>query len=572
METAPTRTSAALWLGLGCGTLYAATAATTVQGNDAGEFVAAAASWGVPHPPGFATYAALTALIAHLSPLPDAHDLALVSGVCGGAAGAVLYALLRRLAIPATAATGAVLLWAIAPTTWAAHTGQEVFAAAHLAHALVLWRALVLWQQPSVPAAAILGVSCGLAVGVHTTVVFCAPLVALAALGLRVGRWPRLVVLVAGTALGLASQLYLLWAGRAGHGLQWGAVVDLPSLAHHLLRSDYGVLRLTLEQGGAPLGAVSEWLVAFAVGGLGLSLVAWLAGWGRLRRPVDTADARTWRALTLCHIVAGPVFLLLFQTPADDWWREHTARFFPLVGLYALPFVGVGLGVIEQWTALRSRPLAVAVRAWPALAAVAAVPFGPGVGRRAIEDFTDAVLASVPRGGLVLASEDATAAACWEAQTARGVRPDLQCVATGLLPAPWFSRALARRLAGYHHPERMAGTRLLTAWALEHERAVCYLDPPAAGLRRHFRFAHDGLCIRALPPGAPLPTLDQIEAKLVAMPAAPVGRFDWQAPRASESVVERRRQLPWLALCAARGTARDSAGLARCAERVARLH
>jgi uncharacterized membrane protein len=93
--TRPAR--AALWAGGALGALYAASAAPGVTWWDAGEFIAAVHTLGIPHPPGTPLYILVAHAWSMLLPGVDtATATNLLSVVCTAAAGAAIAALVAR--------------------------------------------------------------------------------------------------------------------------------------------------------------------------------------------------------------------------------------------------------------------------------------------------------------------------------------------------------------------------------------------------------------------------------------------------------------------------------------------
>jgi hypothetical protein len=111
------RYSPPLAVGVLAGALYLATLCRSVYWYDSAEYVTAAYTLGVPHPPGYPLYT----LIAHVFtwlPLPVALAVNLLSALCAVAALLLLYGLARELAIHPLAADGAELLLGTSPAFW----------------------------------------------------------------------------------------------------------------------------------------------------------------------------------------------------------------------------------------------------------------------------------------------------------------------------------------------------------------------------------------------------------------------------------------------------------------------
>ncbi|MCA9539101.1 MAG: DUF2723 domain-containing protein [Myxococcales bacterium] len=545
-------------LGLGFALLYALTAATSVQADDSGEFVAAAVTWGRPHPPGFATFMWIAGAFVRLLPGPAASSLALLSALAGGAAVGLLAGLARRLGATAGAAVVAAAAWGLLPTTWRLHTTQEVFALAHLTLVLI-GHAAVSARTGSHRGAWLLGLACGAGGGVHPLVVFAAPLVlfALFADGLRaaVGRAVRAA---GGLLLGLCTQLYLLWA--AGTPL-WGEFSGPLDAVRHFFRTDYGTFDLALGPKGEALGTLGWYGVHLGIDGLGVLALAAVGGFAWVWRRGQPGAAR---AVTLCAALGAGLFLVAFRVPDTDFWHHITARFFGQADLWLALVAAPGLA----WLGARTRPMLARSLAgvWLAAVAIQAAPQGITAGRNQVAAYADALLEPLPAGALLIGFTDLDASAVWEAQVARGVRPDVVYVHAPLLPADWYAARLQTAI-GYRHPPGKAGLGALIAFGLLNGRpvhAAGALPPGVAG-------APVGLTLAVLPPQTRPPPPAQVEAELLAvyLKHLPPPLPDHLAPTAVERAVAAQYRAPWAALAPVFTRVGDPDAAARCAARAA---
>lgn len=217
--------AAAVWLFiLG---IYAHTAAPTVSFWDCGEFIAACATLGVPHPPGAPLYTMVGRIF---SMIPFYEDIAarinFVSALCSSLAALFGYlvavrflrlwfgsdaSVFSRTLIYAGAACGALLL-AFGKTEWSNSVEAEVYALAMLIFFVVLWLALIYREhQDSYTADRILLAAVFLTflgIGVHMTTFLIMPA---AAIMLVVKRKTPAKVWYGVTAF-FAFELYLIFA------------------------------------------------------------------------------------------------------------------------------------------------------------------------------------------------------------------------------------------------------------------------------------------------------------------------------------------------------------------------
>jgi hypothetical protein len=122
--------------------LYLATLAPDVTFWDAGEFIAAARTLGIPHPPGTPLYVLLLRAWSLALPLlPTAAATNLFSAVCTAAAGALGAGLVARWTGRPLMGLAAALCAGCLTTVWSSATETEVYAPALLLAVITLWTA-----------------------------------------------------------------------------------------------------------------------------------------------------------------------------------------------------------------------------------------------------------------------------------------------------------------------------------------------------------------------------------------------------------------------------------------------
>ena len=126
------------------------------EGGDGGDFLAAAHTWGIPHPTGYPTYMVLLRSFSELIWFGDAASRAnLFSALAGAVAVPFLFLAARKLllrlpvsdthgrTLPFAAAFVAALAFAASNLHWSQSTITEVYALNALFVALFLWLALI---------------------------------------------------------------------------------------------------------------------------------------------------------------------------------------------------------------------------------------------------------------------------------------------------------------------------------------------------------------------------------------------------------------------------------------------
>lgn len=119
--------------------LYGFSLAPRVTFWDAGEFIAAVESWGIPHPPGTPLYVTLARAVHVLTRgVPTALAVNALSAVCTAAACALGAGVLARAGLPIVASVGAGLCAGSMSSVWLSATEAEVYSASLLLSALMI--------------------------------------------------------------------------------------------------------------------------------------------------------------------------------------------------------------------------------------------------------------------------------------------------------------------------------------------------------------------------------------------------------------------------------------------------
>jgi hypothetical protein len=548
--------------------LYAITATRTVQGGDTGEFLVVALRGGVPHPPGYPLYTLLARLFGALPLADPALRVACLSIVCGATAVAVLERALFRLTGSRLASLGAALAFAVTPIQWQLAGVPEVFALNALCTALTLLFAVRLAAPTGRRRDALaLGLAFGLGLANHHTIVLVAglPLWAVLAHGGRVGARgavPAGLTAAAGLLMGLGLYATLPLLAGGGAAWVWGEPGTPSGLVRHVLRSDYGTLRLGLSStpprpvahvGAFVLGLPRAWLyVHFAAGLLGAALV-----WRRRGLAI---------ALWASFLLAGVVFLARFNLPDSPVARAVAARFHLLPTLLFAVFVAWGLAAVAARVSAAAARLVVLA----AVLLAALSGFGAANWRadRTVERYLVAAVQEAAPDAVILGQGDLELFGFGYVREALRVRPDVRYVDVNLLRLPWYHARL--RAGGLELPFDPAVTHLGAVAAAAAARAPTYLTASLLSHARGLAVYPEGLLARVLPDGALPPPPAALEAAatraaraLEPLPGQPVDA--WSAGVR----VEAAQPLETLAEAFAR--AGDATRAADCRARAARL-
>jgi len=439
--------------------VYASTAARTVYWGDSAEFVAAATTLGIAHPPGYPLYTLLGAVAVRLPFGTPFLRMSMLSALLasGAAAAAALTAWLlagrRRspAAVPPVTRIAASLLaggaLAFGPTFWSQAVVPEVYALSAFLSLAALFL-FVLWDRArsgvgvaegagrpgtariGVPGfltgdrpVLLLGLLLGFALANHLTAVFLALPVAFGALAVR--RRPSFLSVLASLALfAVAISVYAYVPLRAAHdpAILWAPVGTPRDFVDHLTGAQYAPLLFA-----APAVEVAHKLREFFAGlpseltwvGLGLAATGTIALVRRAR--VVGGVVVAWSVLVVAHAA-------VYRIP------DIASYYIPVYAVLAIAG-GVGLAALASaswWKRASSAApwlavaLAVAIPAWLVWSGWSENDRSRSRGCR---DYVSRVLDSIEPGGVVVTMTDHVLFPLWHARYVERSREDFHVMA-----------------------------------------------------------------------------------------------------------------------------------------------
>lgn len=444
--------------------MYLRTLCPTVLHGDSGEMIAAAATRGIAHPPGFPLYTLLAGFFASLPIGSVAFRVNAFSALCGAATVVLLCRAVARWTGDAWAGVLAAGVFAFSPLVWPYAVSAEVFALNNLFVAGMLDLSVGALAARGNPTRQrrLLRVAAfwvGLGLSNHQIFVFVGPPLLCWLVWRAVPR--RLDLrqasrLAAALAAGLLPYLYLLLAARRTPAILWGDPATLHGFLTHVLRLEYGTFRLAgPETGGA--GHLLPRLAAFS---RRLAETTFWSGPLLLLACAPALARRGARALGLAWLAVGAGYLTVFSALAnvridDALHATVEARFWqqPLLILAALMGAGLHEGARRLRGAARVLRPAIAL-GLPAATLVA--NFGAMDQSRNVffRDYGRAILDSSPRDAILLVTSDEAVGSVRYLQTVEGLRPDVAVIPTGLLTLPWYRAFAKARLPGVLLPPR----------------------------------------------------------------------------------------------------------------------
>jgi hypothetical protein len=327
-------------------TVYALTLAPTVTWWDAGEFIAAARTLGIPHPPGTPLFVALAHVWALLVPVGEVAMRTNLLSACFGAAAAGFFLVVHealaagaadgdpapgRLTWPALGAAAAAVMASMTFTAWQNANETEVYA---VATAMIAWSAwsMLRWRATrGTPAATrwllLTGYLLGLSVSVHLLALLAGPALVTFAVSV-LWRTPAADSAQRQREMADVAVLGGLWALLVGTGLGSSTLLGVGAAGFA------GAAIYAMRAGR--FGFV---LAALAIAALGVSPYGLLYIRAGQMPPINEADPSTWDALlAVIRRAQYPV-----RTPLDDPTQYHgpdnPGRSPLIIGLQLLNYV-----------------------------------------------------------------------------------------------------------------------------------------------------------------------------------------------------------------------------------------
>ncbi len=522
---------------------YVAVASPFIVDGDGAEFATLGAVGGRAHPSGYPLYVLWLRAWSWLPGATPAHTAAIATAVLGALAIGVLHAACRAWGARPLAATITVAVIAAAPIFVRYHSQAEAFAINHLVVALVLWLAAARGPLRGWQRAAALGLVAGAGIAAHLTCTLVAPVGILGVVRAgREGRAPAYAAAVLGVALGLVPYAYLVVADGPA---SWGSVSTVSDVIAMIQRREYGGASSFLLDGvtvpwtasvAACLRTIARsWLWVLAAGGVAMLGI-------RIWRPAgETRWA--WALLAVSIVIAGPVLAAQFNIEPTGLGLYVCERFHLLPALLlALPVSAL----IDLVCARITRPGTATALAMVGFAALilAGLPSLARVHSPALELGVRNLLRSLPPDSIVVVTADDQCFGGRYLQIARGERPDVALVCTGLLPTRWYRAGWALR--GVALPP---GARLRLGAALLATARPVFVDPERTELLAAFPSYPFGVVRRVLRPGTRPPSAHEVA--LINRDVYQAFVLDYPRPRIDDdyaAVAHHRYAASWAAI------------------------
>jgi len=451
--------------------VYVITLAPGVTYWDAGEFLAAMKSLGVPHPPGTPLFILVGNVWGRaLSPLFGfAYSVNLLSALSTAGACAIFAMMMTRWTSRPRAAVAGGVLAGLMSSVWMNANETEVYAPALLMSALFLFTADKLDESGDTKWLILLAYLFGLGWSLQLSALVAAPAAILLALqARRSGKIPVVQMLIV-AIVGATVVLFMLVRAKhdpainQGNPSTWNAFVDV------ITRKQYQPVSMLPRQ--APwyiqvgnFFEYTDWQVALglhpeappSIARTSVTIFYVLLGIAGFIWHKRT-DPASWRVLTLLFICGSLGVVAYLNMKASP---SYGAGFLPVNAkhearerdyFFALAFVCWGLwagaGAVRLFARINPRwsVAGIAVAVLPALLNLPATNRRAGLDLVAPKDSALRILRPAPKNAVVFAYGDNDTYPVWYAQQVEGIRKDVTTVTIPLLGARWYRAELARR-------------------------------------------------------------------------------------------------------------------------------
>ena len=459
---------APLLVGLAALAIYAATMAPGLtwahQGADGGDLVTAAYTLGIPHPSGYPLYVLLGWCFSRLPVGSIAFRLNLMSTLCAALSVTVFVAwvraimqrvfphLSRAVATLVACAVGALL--AFSRLFWSQALIAEVYALNALMTMLCLywlqrWEKAPQAHRPVIMFA--LGLTSGLAVGNHLTILLLAPwlLYYLLSAAQRPGgrEWTRALI---GLALGLSVYALVPIRAAANPYVNWGDPDTLSRFWWLVSGALYQHYAFAIPLSHLPL-RLASWAG---------DLVRQFGPWGVALGLLGLWTLSTHRRMLLMSVGAFSLYCIyaVGYNTADS--------FVYLIPGYLVWTLWSGLGALYILDWVRETRPGMQRALQLTLALICLMPMVSLLWNWEAMDLSDDIeavtypqtaLGDLPPGAILISASDAHTFSLWYAQQVEGLRTDVLVIDRDLLPYSWYRENLFPRYPDVTPPKRGVG-------------------------------------------------------------------------------------------------------------------
>ena len=446
---------------------YLRTLAPTIVGGDSGELLAEGCALGTAHPPGYPLFTMLVHVATRMgqnrSPAFYVNVMCALFGstAAGLLSCSVLLLTERRNLVGLCSAITAGLLFAFSPLAWQYHVTAEVFALHNMLISLLVYVACRFASQPSSELLCLGAFICGLALtNQHTSILSEIPIMIWVGCKMRLDKnfallFKAAVLFLSGLSLYISLPLFAsVWP----HPGSWGHVTTAEGFLHHLMRKDYGTLRLYSGDDSHAEGLVDRclhWLINFCGEQAAYNPII-IVGFviGSLSLLGTTGIKKKRKGSTNVPLSIGPlilallvIYLIVFHSLSNlplsnELLYGIHSRFWIHPNLLAFIAVGVGINNVSNNFAGRSPTRSCLVVLAMAIAVLHSTRRGMISNDESsnfhFESYARSMLEPLPIGAVLFINYDQTWTSVRYLQECEGVRTDVTSINLSMMSYPWW--------------------------------------------------------------------------------------------------------------------------------------
>lgn len=422
--------------------IYVITLYPSVPGGDSGELITAAYTLSVAHPPGYPLYLLFAKLFSFLPWSSVAWRINLFSGFCDAGASLFLFLAVATWTRNKKAGIISACLFALAPLTWRYAVSAEVFALNNLFTAALLYLAVKLAAGKERKFLFISTFVFGLGLSNHHILLLTGGPILIWMIShekeeLFHAKSVRSILQLTGLfALGLLPYLVIPVLGTRSGPISWGDVSSLGGFLTHILRSEYGTLKLGAHTSSQFWDFIPRLFLYFK----DLFAQTLVIGIPLMCIGIIRFSKKFVLIAFLSHLI---IFHALANTPINNPLSVGImARFWQPLNILAFFWIGIGIssltgkkwGTYWSYAALLLIPLQVAIN----------FNRQDQHDNYIIRDFAKTLLSDLPEKAILITTNDLNTLPALYLQNCEGYRKDIAILPQELLVYPWKIESLRK--------------------------------------------------------------------------------------------------------------------------------
>ena len=427
-------------------TIYILTLSRSVYFGDSGEFITAAYTLGIAHPPGYPLYTMLAHLFTYLPFGNLPFKVNFFSAISSSLTVVVVYFICLKITANRLASASASLFLAFSYSFWLYSLIADTYSLNTFFIAVLVLISLHLFANPNkIRLFWFLAFAFGLSLSHHAVVLFLAPALAfivILSLGKQILNVRLILPAVLLFVLGLLPYIYLPIRAFQNPSVNWGDPDTVGKFTNHVLRYDYGTFAFSSGADTFNFDVLLFYFQSlfwhFAAVGVVIAVLGLI---------LSLQNKKLFGFLAISYLFLGPIliFLTRVQVTGSIDTKAAVGEFLSASYVIIAIFIGLGIGAIYNLFSKRLKPLAIISVAFFAIPLFINFAKVDQSNNFLYENFSQELFNILPKNAILLISSDKGMMAPIYLQTVGGIRSDIKIVNFTLLPANWYKENLKQR-------------------------------------------------------------------------------------------------------------------------------